>query len=89
MADDPSVHVIDDDAAVRESLVFLLAAADFRVRSYGSASDFLNVYPHMTTVQGNRFRFRGGDPATVRASMGRLFADGGGNKDVKVIVENG
>ena len=22
--------------------------------------DFLSVYPHMTTVQGNRFRFRGG-----------------------------
>ena len=53
------------------------------------AGDFLTVYPHMTTVQGNRFRFRGGDPTEVRASMGRLFANGSGHKDVKVTVENG
>jgi two-component system response regulator FixJ len=43
MADDATVHVIDDDAAVRGSLAFLLEAAGFTVRSYGSAIDFLAV----------------------------------------------
>lgn len=35
--------------------------------------DFLKVYPYMTTVQGNRFHFRGGDPADVSASLNRLL----------------
>ena len=34
------------------------------------AGDFLHVYPHMTTVQGNRFRFRGGDPNEVSREHG-------------------
>lgn len=36
-----TVHVIDDDAAVRDSLVALLDAAGFAVSAYGSAFDFL------------------------------------------------
>jgi two-component system, LuxR family, response regulator FixJ len=39
---DPIVHVIDDDDAVRGSLVFLLETADLCVRSYASALDFLD-----------------------------------------------
>jgi ammonium transporter, Amt family len=35
--------------------------------------EFKEVYPFLTTVQGNRFRFRGGDPDTVRNSLERLF----------------
>ncbi len=31
------------------------------------------IYPFVTTVQGNRFHFRGGDPATMSASLTRLF----------------
>jgi ammonium transporter, Amt family len=31
------------------------------------------IYPFVTTVQGNRFRFRGGDPAALSASLTRLF----------------
>lgn len=31
------------------------------------------VYPFVTTVRGNRFHFRGGDPATLSASLTRLF----------------
>ena len=38
-----TVHVIDDDEAVRHSLAFLLQTAKFDVRSYGSATDFLNI----------------------------------------------
>jgi two-component system response regulator FixJ len=39
------VHVIDDDEALRESLTFLLHAASLEVRSYSSASAFLDALP--------------------------------------------
>ncbi|MGH7170868.1 MAG: ammonium transporter [Gemmataceae bacterium] len=31
------------------------------------------VYPFVTTVRGNRFHFRGGDPAAMSATLTRLF----------------
>src|SRR5580704_4604083 len=37
----PIVHVIDDDEAARQSLAFLLRAADLEVRAYESAMAFL------------------------------------------------
>jgi two-component system, LuxR family, response regulator FixJ len=39
--DDLIVHVIDDDDAVRSSIVFLLETAGFTVHAYASAVDFL------------------------------------------------
>ena len=39
------VHVIDDDDAVRESLVFMLRSAKIDVRSYETAEDFLDQLP--------------------------------------------
>ena len=45
MPPDPIVHVIDDDDAVRESLEFALQAAQLGVRTYASASDFLQSLP--------------------------------------------
>jgi two-component system, LuxR family, response regulator FixJ len=38
---DATVHVIDDDDAVRSSVAFLLEAAGFRVRTYDSGRAFL------------------------------------------------
>jgi hypothetical protein len=35
--------------------------------------EFLAIYPYVTTVQGNRFRFRGGDPERMRENLARLF----------------
>src|SRR5205823_8328313 len=35
--------------------------------------DFLAAYPHVTTIQGNRFRCRGGDPAEVAKRLAALF----------------
>jgi ammonium transporter len=35
--------------------------------------EFLTVYPYLTTVQGNRFRFRGGNPDTMRDALRLLF----------------
>lgn len=40
---DPTVHVIDDDDAVRESLVFLLESSGFSAIGYASATDFLSA----------------------------------------------
>jgi two-component system, LuxR family, response regulator FixJ len=39
------VHVIDDDSAVRESLAFLLGAANISVKTYDSAMSFLEALP--------------------------------------------
>ena len=49
MANEGIVHVIDDDAAVRDSLKFLLEAAQLPVRTYESAADFLKVLPSIKT----------------------------------------
>lgn len=43
--DNPQVHVIDDDEAVRVSLAFLLEMADLPARTYGSAQEFLQIAP--------------------------------------------
>lgn len=40
-ADDCLIHVVDDDAAFRRSLVFLFESVGWRVRTHASAEDFL------------------------------------------------
>ena len=45
MADDPVVHVIDDDDSARESLTFLLGCVGFEVESHASAIEFLKALP--------------------------------------------
>lgn len=47
MANEPVVHVIDDDEAARMSLAFLLHCADLSAQSYESATDFLKAVPTM------------------------------------------
>ena len=39
------IHVIDDDDAVRDSLLILLKSEDMVVRTYASAEDFLSGLP--------------------------------------------
>ena len=43
MSDKPIIHVIDDDAAMRDSLAFLLDVNGFRPQVYESADAFLGV----------------------------------------------
>jgi two-component system, LuxR family, response regulator FixJ len=43
MADAPLVHVVDDDASVRDSLALLLESAGYSVRAYDSALTFLQA----------------------------------------------
>ncbi len=45
MANDPVIHVIDDDEAVRDSLEFMLDAAGQQVRTWDSALAFLAALP--------------------------------------------
>jgi two-component system response regulator FixJ len=45
MASEATVHVIDDDEAVRDSLTFLLHSARIRVRAHESAVAFLDALP--------------------------------------------
>ena len=47
MANEPVVHVIDDDDSARHSLEFLLDCAGLQVRSYASAVEFLEAVPSM------------------------------------------
>jgi two-component system response regulator FixJ len=42
---DPTVYVIDDDDAARESLEFLLRSANFKVTAYDSGTAFLRSLP--------------------------------------------
>jgi two-component system response regulator FixJ len=42
------VYVIDDDQAMRDSLEFLLGSADFEVRLFESALEFLNEMPGLS-----------------------------------------
>jgi hypothetical protein len=39
------------------------------------SKEFAAVYPFLTTVQGNRFTFRGGDPEVLRGSLQKLLQD--------------
>jgi len=47
MQPEPTVYVIDDDDAVRQSLEFLLKTAGLTVQSFDSAKAFLDVLPQV------------------------------------------
>ena len=47
MTGERKVYVIDDDAAMRDSLNFLLEAAGFDVTMFDTATRFLNVLPRL------------------------------------------
>lgn len=49
MPDESTVHVIDDDQAVRESVAFLLTAAGLEVRAHDSAEAFLDGLEQITS----------------------------------------
>lgn len=47
MPNEPVVHVIDDDAAARDALAFLLDCSDIATRTYDSARHFLDAVSGM------------------------------------------
>jgi Amt family ammonium transporter len=46
------------------------------------------LYPHVTTVQGNRFRFRDGDPATLSSQLEQLIGSRLGGQKLSARVES-
>ena len=50
--------------------------------------EFRAVYPYLTTVQGNRFRFRNGDPGSVRENLAKLFQTTLKNDAIATRLEN-
>jgi hypothetical protein len=52
------------------------------------SAEFTQVYPYLTTVTGNRFRFRGGDPALIRENLSRLFETAIPGKSIAARIEN-
>lgn len=44
MAQEQIVHVVDDDPAIRSSLKWLIESVNLKVRTYGSAQEFLDAY---------------------------------------------
>lgn len=53
-----------------------------------ACAEFRSLYPNVTTVQGNRFNFRGGDPLTMRQSLQRLFQNSLEGTAIQTHVEN-
>jgi ammonium transporter len=51
------------------------------------SKEFSAVYPYVTTVSGNKFRFRGGDPVMLKDHLKKLFEDALGGTAVKTHVE--
>lgn len=50
------------------------------------SEDFKAIYPHLTVMEGNRFRFRSGEPEAVRTHLETLLR-GSLNKPVEARVE--
>jgi ammonium transporter len=50
--------------------------------------EFRTVYPYLTTVQGNRFRFRGGDPNVMRDNLQQLFRQQLRDRPIQGHLEN-
>jgi Amt family ammonium transporter len=50
--------------------------------------EFKTIYPNVTTVQGGRFRFRGGDPELMRESLQQLFRKRMGAVPLRAHVES-
>jgi Amt family ammonium transporter len=50
-------------------------------------AEFRAVYPYLTTVQGNTFRFRGGTPEEIRGNLERLLQTRVNGHSVRVRVE--
>jgi ammonium transporter, Amt family len=50
------------------------------------SKEFTAVYPYVTTVSGNTFRFRGGDSVAIKTALQKLFADKLGGSVTATVV---
>jgi ammonium transporter, Amt family len=96
-AQEPRPAAVPPDGANRFSVVLEGASDEDLTQAWSAlcqagsqppSPEFRAVYPNMTTVQGNRFRFRGGDPAEIRTNLERLFQARLGRGGLRSRVEN-
>ncbi len=52
---------------------FLVAPSSCGAAPSASSPEFKAIYPFVTTVQGNRFQFRGGDQERMKENLLKLF----------------
>ncbi|CAN5402582.1 ammonium transporter [soil metagenome] len=52
------------------------------------SKEFAAVYPFVTTISGNKFRFRGGDAVVLKDQLKKLFEDNLAGSAVKTHVES-
>ena len=50
--------------------------------------EFDTVYKYLTTISGNKFRFRGGNPADIKAALAKLFSDALNQSGLQAHVEH-
>lgn len=73
---DKPVFLVDDDAAVRDSLVLLLGVAGFKVQAFGSAIDFLDAFdPDEPGCLVTDIRMPGMDGLELQAELMRRNVD--------------
>lgn len=82
MANETIVHVIDDDAAVRDSIAFLLGTADLRVRTYESAVAFLAASDRSPGCIVTDVRM----PEMTGIELARRLREGGSREPVIIIT---
>jgi ammonium transporter len=95
-APEPRAATVPPDGQQRFSVVLegpstdqlLHTWSDLCQASAGPPSpEFRAVYPYMTTVQGNRFRFRGGDAKVISQNLWKLFQQRLGGTPVQARLE--
>ena len=85
----PNLAERERKASVVMTIVFFIIGLSV-ILSYNwgpPTPEFRTVYPYLTTVSDNRFRFRGGDPNTMRENLERLFRNRLGSSALKAHVE--
>ena len=82
MANEIVVHVIDDDAAVRDSIAFLLETADLTVRTHESAVAFLAASDRAPGCIVTDVRM----PEMTGIELARRLRDGGSREPVIIIT---
>jgi len=82
MTNDTVVHVIDDDAAVRDSLAFLLNTAGLKAETYDSAVAFLSATERRPGCVVTDVRM----PDMTGIELARRLQEGGSGEPVIVIT---
>lgn len=82
MSNETLVHVIDDDAAVRDSIAFLLETAGLAVRTYESARAFLAAPDRPLGCIVTDVRM----PEMTGIELARHLRDGGSTEPVMIIT---